>query len=70
MTITIKDLPFPAKRGHSKFTLPKVLYLGQWEVPSGTTVLLVTGTNFGFVVLPEKQQDVRGFTIPRRIFSH
>jgi hypothetical protein len=65
----ITDLPIPKKVGGRKaFELPYDLFLEQWVVPSGVVVTLATTSNFGYVILPEKCRDKRGFVIPKRIF--
>lgn len=72
--MTITKLPFPRyKRGTlspKHYILPEDLFVEQWQVPAGTDVLLFTSQNFGNVLLPSDTKDVRGFTIPRRLFRY
>jgi len=70
--LTIEQLPFPAigKVGVEAYILLEELLLDQWIVPEGTTIKLKQTQNFGYAFLPKNTQDVRGFTIPERIFKY
>ncbi len=71
-TMHIQNLPYPRHIGikHVKeWTAHETVYLEQWEIPAGTKIKLWQSENFGNVVIPQNTQDVRGFTIPRRIFQ-
>lgn len=64
-------LPYPKQSGlkHIKeYTLPQNFYVGQWIVPAGTVVKLVSTKDHGVLALPPQCQDGRGFTIPQRLF--
>lgn len=71
--MSISELPFPRFEG-SKYTkeikLTTDFYLSQWIVPKETKVKLFTTRDFGYCIIPTNTQDVRGFTIPRRIFKY
>ena len=67
----IEQLPFPRFKGtkHLKhYKVTQDLILEKWIVRKGTTVKLITGEDFGYVILPENCQDKRGFTIPKKVF--
>lgn len=69
----ISQLPFPINLGTkhtTDYTLDSDLFVEQWIVPKGTPVKLMNGQDFGFVILPQNQQDARGFGIPKRIFKY
>ncbi len=69
----IATLPFPKKRGmeHAKdYVTDQTLILEQWMIPAKTIIKLINGENFGYAILPEHCQDIRGFEIPRRIFRY
>lgn len=69
--LTIKQLPFPAiGKPAEDYILSHELALGQWRIAIGTTVKLKQTENFGCVVLPKDTQDVRDFTVPKRIFLY
>jgi hypothetical protein len=71
--MTISQLPFPRHIGikHQKqYTLNETLYLEQWQIPAGTVVKVFQSTNFGYCIIPHATQDVRGFTIQRRVFRY
>lgn len=51
----ITQLPFPRYKGlkHNKlYKTTETLFLEQWQIPKGITVRLVTGQDFGYVILP------------------
>ena len=61
------DLPFSENRD---VTLTENLYVEQWIIPSGTVVKVIETSNFGVLLLPENCKDVRGYSIPNRIFKY
>jgi hypothetical protein len=73
--ISITSLPFPkyqpkkATEG-KEVTLWEDLILEQWIVAKGEKIKILTGRDFGYVVLQDGQKDKRGFTIPRKLFRY
>lgn len=53
-----------------ELALHEDLVLEQWIVPKGSTIKTWQTRDFGYVILQEGQQDVRGFIIPRRLFRY
>jgi len=69
----IENLPWKSRDVNKRWVSHKIsedLILEQWVVPKGTEVQIKATLNFGWVVLPENTQDIRGFVIPKRMFQY
>ena len=68
--ISINELSFPSIGKTITRAFSEELILEQWIVPARIEVKLYHGHSFGYVILPDKTIDTRGFVIPKRLFKY
>lgn len=62
--MTISQLPFPKYTGLKhvrEYTLFEPMFIESQRIPAGTTIKLITGRDFGFVILPPNMGFHRRF---------